>query len=159
MMLSIISLAVALFALFVNVAGLVRRPRIVAKWGYVVDQPPEEGLSVIVTARRRPIEVDEIGLVLLEKVPVRHQCAEWVHEEYPPRLLIEPYDGGPPDRRSLLPTRLQDGQSVRAYINLDRAQEALPATTGKAVTYIRASGTVYLAAGNLRLRAWLKQDG
>jgi hypothetical protein len=61
MMLSIISLAVALFALFVNVAGLVRRPRIVAKWGYVVDQPPEEGLSVIVTARRRPIEVDEIA--------------------------------------------------------------------------------------------------
>jgi hypothetical protein len=30
---------------------------------------------------------------------------------------------------------------------------------GKAVTYIRASGTVYLAAGNPRLRAWLRRDG
>jgi hypothetical protein len=64
MTLSIVSLVVALVALLVNVSGLVRRPRIVAKWGEVSEGdhgPIREGLSIIVTARRRSIEVDEVA--------------------------------------------------------------------------------------------------
>ena len=67
MVLSIVSLVVAVIALAVNMTGLQRRPRIVAEWGTVQDDPfpYAEGLSIIVTARRRPVEVDEVGLVFL----------------------------------------------------------------------------------------------
>jgi hypothetical protein len=62
-----VSLVVAVVALVINMSSLVRRPRIVAEWGEVADDHggPREGLSIIVTARRRAIEVDEIGVVIL----------------------------------------------------------------------------------------------
>lgn len=58
---SIVSISIALVALAVNVSGLARRPRIVAEWGWVQESPPYEGLSIIVTARRRTVEIDDVG--------------------------------------------------------------------------------------------------
>ena len=73
--LSIVSLAFAATARSINVAGLVRRPRIIAEWGPVQDEPHwYEGLAIVVTARRRSIEVDEIGIVLLPKKTRRRRA-------------------------------------------------------------------------------------
>jgi hypothetical protein len=149
MTLSIISLVVALVALVANVSGLVRRPRIVAKWGEVAGDdnygPVREGLSIIVTARRRPIEIDEVGIVLLTTAPRRHQFPEWLHERRPFRfpLSLDP-----------IPQRLEDGESLRAYIDLDHAQEQVSGP-GVAYPYVLASGTVYLAWKDSKLGRWL----
>jgi hypothetical protein len=53
MVLSIVSLGVAFAAVAVNASGIVRRPRVVARWGEVHAEPRfREGLTIIVTARR-----------------------------------------------------------------------------------------------------------
>jgi len=87
LVISLISLVVAIVALVVNVSGLIRRPRIVAEWGLVQEGhehgPPVEGLAIITTARRRPIEVDELGIVLLPKRTWRRRLPEWLHEDQP----------------------------------------------------------------------------
>lgn len=145
---AIVSLFVAGVALAVNVSGLVRRPRIVAKWGFV--QHEHEGLSVIVTARRRPIQVDEIGVVSLPGRPRRRQFPEWLNWSEPFRLdlQIERTAGD-------LPIRLQDGESVRAFIELDDAIGKLPPGPQTAYTFVKASGTVYLAPKDSKLKGWL----
>jgi hypothetical protein len=149
MTLSIVSLVVALVALVINVSGLVRRPRIVARWGEVAGDdgygPVREGLSIIVTARRRPIEIDEIGIVLLTTAPRRHQFPEWLHEQRPFRYPLSV---------DSIPHRLQDGESLRAYVDLDHAQEEASGP-GVAYPYVLASGTVYLARKDSRLGRWL----
>ena len=148
MALSIVSLVLAVVALSVNVSGLVRRPRIVAEWGEVQSEPPwGEGLSIIVTARRRPIEVDEVGIVLLANRPRFLRVPEWLHAERPFRVLLNVGD---------LPRRLEDGESVRGFMDLDSAIDEVHCLPGKAYTYVKASGTVYLASdGRLRKRLGL----
>jgi hypothetical protein len=84
---SIVSLLIALVALAVNVSTLARRPRIVAEWGWVQEAPPYEGLSIIVTARRRAVEVDEIGVVVLPKrMWWRRRLPEWLNVDDPFRI-------------------------------------------------------------------------
>jgi hypothetical protein len=134
--LSIISLVVALIALAVNVSALARRPRIVAEWGYVQDDPPREGLAVIITARRRSIEVDEVGVVVVPGGTRRRQVPEWLHADRPLRLQL---------RAGSLPRRLQDGESIRAFGDLDWVIDEIHDEPGTAYAFVRASGTVYLA--------------
>jgi hypothetical protein len=98
---SIVSLLIALVALAVNVSGLARRPRIVAEWGWVQESPPYEGLSIIVTARRRTVEVDEIGVVILAKRIWRRRPPEWLNVDEPLRITT-PARGG-------IPVLLEDG--------------------------------------------------
>jgi hypothetical protein len=151
MALSIISLVIAIVALSVNLAGLVRRPRIVAEWGFVNDNPPHEGIAIIATARRRTIEVDEVGLVMLpEHARRRWQVPEWLHQERPHRLKLEAGE---------LPQRLEDGQSIRAFAELDFAIEALDGYAGKAVPYVMASGIVYLGRDSNLAARWRRRVG
>lgn len=151
--LSVLSFAVAMVALLVNVSALVRRPRIVAEWGFVRDEgdglQPIEGLSVIVTARRRTVEVDEIGIVRLPGRTWRRRLPEWLHTERPARIEVFPFR---PDR---LPHVLTDGQSIKGFIQLESAQDELDSlgSSGVDYPYVRASGTVYLARAG-RLREW-----
>jgi hypothetical protein len=159
MVLSIISLVFAVVALLVNVSALLRRPHIVATWGEVAGAPGGvslEGLSIIVTARRRSLEVDEVGLVAVAAIPVSLRCPEWLHESEPPRLALPVVDRAGASR---LPKRLDDGQSVRAFIDLDSAQEDFPSETTagrKTVAYVLASGTVYFAREQSALLTWLR---
>jgi hypothetical protein len=135
--LSIVSLVFSLVALAVNVSGLVRRPRIIAAWGVVQSDwqgPVREGLSIIVTARRRPIEADEVGVVVLPGRTWRRRIPEWLNDDEPYR---QPLDAG------TLPKRLQDGESLRAGIDLDDAIDGIP-NGGVLYAYVKASGTVYL---------------
>jgi hypothetical protein len=151
--LSLLSFAVAMVALLVNVSALVRRPRIVAEWGFVRDAgdgiQPVEGLTVIVTARRRTVEVDEIGIVRLPKRTWRRRLPEWLHTERPARIEVFPFR---PDR---LPHVLTDGESIKAFIRLESAQDDLDKLRigGVDYPYVRASGTVYLAPAG-RFRTW-----
>lgn len=141
MALSIVSLVVALVALTVNVSALIRRPRILAEWGYVSDgggyHAPVEGLSVIATARRRPIEVDEIGIVLLPRKTWRRRLPEWLNEQEPFRYSVAVQTG--------LPKRLEDGQSLRGFAHLDVAADEFHERPGHSYSFVRGSGTVYLA--------------
>ncbi len=132
---AIVALLVSVVALAINLSSLVRRPQIVAEWGYVQDHPPAEGLSIIVTARRRPIEVDEIGLVVLPRKTRRRRIPEWLHAERPPRLRL---------RVEQLPKRLEDGQTLRAFGELDSVIDELHGYEGPSYPYVRASGTIYL---------------
>jgi len=135
-------------ALSVNVSGLVRRPRIIAEWGPVQDEPHwYEGLAIVVTARRRPVEVDEVGIVLLQKKTRRRQAPEWLHAERPFRLPLGSKN---------LPKRLQDGESVRVFAELNSTIDDLHGNDGVAYTYVSASGTVYLAADS-KLRKRLQR--
>lgn len=141
MMLSLISLVIAIVALTINVTALVRRPRIVAEWGTIQDAQPYgfmEGLSVVVTARRRPIEIDEIGLVFMARTR-RRQFPEWLRVDDPVRLKL----GG----RLGLPRRLEDGQTVRAGGELDSLIDDMHesgVSEQHSYVYVLASGTVYL---------------
>lgn len=98
---SIVSILIALVALGVNVSGLARRPRIVAEWGWVQEAPPYEGLSVVVTARRRAVEVDDVGLVVLTKRTWRRRSPEWLNVDDPFRISLPV--------RGETPRLLQDG--------------------------------------------------
>lgn len=152
MLLSIVSLLLSFVAVFVNASGIVRRPRIVARWGTVSETPFREGLSIVITARRRPIQVDEVGLVKLERRPCvvlkagrrhvrllvpRRRFPEWHRDDVPVRLPLGA-------RASGLPIRLQDGESTRLYIDLDDAIDALHPRSKFAYVYVQASGIVYL---------------
>jgi hypothetical protein len=152
LVLSVLSLVLAFLAVTVNASGIVRRPRVIARWGAVYDQPFREGLSIIITARRRSIQVDEIGFVKLDRpsrwlvnvrgreycLPVaRRQFPEWHREDRPVRVVLGP-DSDPP-------VRLQDGESTRVYIDLDAAIDDLEPRTKFMYAYVKASGTVYLA--------------
>src|SRR3954467_2081688 len=99
MTISIVSLVVATIALTINLSGLVRRPRIVAEWGDVSDgheyQPPVEGLTVVVTARRRPLQVDEVGLVVVPRRTWPRRVPEWLHEDRPYRWPLGLREGTP----------------------------------------------------------------
>ena len=152
MLLSIVSLLLAFVAVVVNASGIVRRPRIVARSGTVSEGPFREGLSIVITARRRPIQVDEIGFVKLERRPrvvlkaskhrvrlpiPRRQFPEWHRDDIPVRIALMGSGDGPP-------LHLQDGESTRFYIDLDAAIDELHPRTKFAYTYVQASGKVYL---------------
>jgi len=147
LVLSVISLLVALAALTINLTALLRWPRIAASWGEVQTHPPYEGLTLTVTARRRAVEVDEVGIVMLSTRPYRRRIPEWVLTDDPIRLALA-VDG--------LPTRLQDGESIRGFIDTDTAAERLHHEDGTAYTYVRASGFVYFAP-DFRLRRRLRK--
>jgi hypothetical protein len=147
---AIVSLLIALVALGVNVSGLARRPKIVAEWGWVQEAPPYEGLSIIVTARRRPVEVDEIGIVLFPKRRLQRKLPEWFNTDDPFRVSMS--------AQPKLPVSLQDGQSVRGFGELESVGEQIGDRTGKPYIYVMASGCVYLATStNSKLRRKLRQ--
>ncbi|MFZ2052497.1 MAG: hypothetical protein WB698_05615 [Solirubrobacteraceae bacterium] len=157
MALSIVSLLLAFVAVVVNASGIVRRPRIIARWGTVNEEPFREGISIVITARRRPIQVDEIGFVKLDRRPrvvlkagkhhvrlpiPRRQFPEWHRDDIPVRVPLR-------DRDDDLPLHLQDGESTRFHIDLDAAIDELHPRTKFAYTYVQASGTIYLAREKL----------
>ena len=146
---SIISILIALVALAVNVSGLVRRPRIVAEWGWVQESPPYEGLSVIVTARRRAIEIDEVGVVLLSKRPWRRRSPEWLNVDDPFRISLS--------TRTEKPTILQDGQTIRGFGELEAVAADLGDRDGALYAFVAGSGTVYLTSPNSKLRKRLRR--
>ena len=148
--LAVVSLAISLIALAVNASGLVRRPRIVAEWGDVQTHPPREGMSIIVTARRRPIEVDELGLVRLARATRRRQLPEWLTEDWPVRVPLNAHD---------LPRRLQDGESARAFADLDLVIDELRDAPGVIYPYVLGSGKVYLANDSTMLRKLRRRIG
>lgn len=152
MALSIVSLVIAVIALAVNLSGLMRRPRIIAEWSYITEGgdygPPYEGLSIIATARRRPIEVDELGIVLLTKRTWRRRLPEWLHEEKPLRYAV--------GVRGDLPRRLQDGDSVRGFAELETTAEEFYGRDGVSYAYVMGSGTIYLARDSKWSR-WLQK--
>lgn len=145
MTLSIISLVVALVALLVNVSALLRRPSIVAEWGPVQDTQDVEGLTITVTARRRPVEVAEVGIVLLSSRTWRRRIPEWRHTERPRRLRL--------DVDADLPVTLSDGQTVHGFTHTEWAADEFRYETGTEYCYVVASGMVYLSrAQGLRVR-------
>lgn len=154
MVLSVISLVFATIALAINVSALLRRPRIVAEWGTIQDTHPYgfmEGLSVVVTARRRAVEVDEVGVVFMEPT-WRRRFPEWLRVDDPVRLNLRGRDLN-------LPRRLQDGESVRAGGELDSLideMHELGVSDKHSYVYVLASGTVYLV-GERKLLIRLRQ--
>ena len=150
MVLSLVSLTISMVALTVNVGGLVRRPKITADWG-VVDggdgsYAPQEGLWITVTARRRPIHVSEVGILLLPKKTLRRQLGTWQlrhdnHFRYP--------------LGDLKATTLSDGQTFETGMELDHASEELGGRKGREYCYVMASGKVYFVRPNSKLRRWL----
>jgi hypothetical protein len=146
---SIVSLLIALVALAVNVSGLARRPRIVAEWGWVQESPPYEGLSIIVTARRRTVEIDDVGVVLLPKRTWRRRSPEWLNADNPFRISLTIRGG--------TPGLIQDGQTVRGFGELESVAEDLGDRKGALYAYVVASGTVYLTSPNSKLRKRLRR--
>lgn len=148
MALTIIALCLSLIAITINLTGLLRRPRIAAEWGTIYGDPRHEtleGMSVIVTARRRPIEVDQVGVVFMPPT-WRRRIPEWRRQDYPVRLPLESGD---------TPKRLEDGQSVRAGYVEDSLLEKMAArgVLGQhSYIYVLASGTVYLACERKAIR-------
>jgi hypothetical protein len=109
-----------------------------------------EGVSVVVTARRRPVEVDEVGLVFM-KPTWRRQLPEWLRVDVPVRLTLR--------ARAPLPTRLEDGQTVRAGGELDSLIDEMyedGISDPHSYVYVLASGTVYLV-GERKLLARLRR--
>jgi hypothetical protein len=142
---SLVSLVVALFALFVNVAGLVRRPKISGNWGAIDDDMEgrrDEGIWIMVTARRRPIEVSEIGLMWLPKRTWRRQFEEW-------QLRNVNYDRASLDNREKV---LTDGETMQTGMRLDDAIDDLGPRAGHEYCYVIGSGKVYFARPNSKLR-------
>jgi hypothetical protein len=146
---SIISIVIAMVALTVNLSGLVRRPRIVAEWGWVQESPPYEGLSILVTARRRAVEIDEVGLVLLPKRTSRRRLPEWLNADLPLRIRIP--------IREKTPKLLQDGQTVRGFAELESVGEQIGDRPGPVYAYVIASGHVFLTPSHSRLRKRLRR--
>jgi hypothetical protein len=149
---SVISLVVAVAALTINASGLIRRPKIVAEWGWVEEAdehgPDVEGLTIIATARRRPIEVDELGIVLLPKRTWRRRLPEWRHQELPFRVRVGPAVS----RGQPLPIRLEDGASIRGFMHPDFAVDEFYGETGVSYVYVLGSGTVHLTRDSRVLR-------
>jgi hypothetical protein len=110
----------------------------------------EIGWSIIVTARRRPIEVDEVGIVLLPAKTSRRRVPEWLHSHKPVRLLL--------NIGEKLPRRLEDGQSLRAFAELDSTIDRLYGIEGVSYSYVQASGTVYLASDSKLRRRLRRRD-
>jgi hypothetical protein len=148
MVISFVSLAIALIALTVNMTTLIRRPRIVVRWGQISEDPrgPMDGLSIVITARRRALQIEEIGFVY-ESPPWSRTRLEWHNNDRPLRIQLNM--GGE------MPVTLDDGQSLRAkgaseqvsdWIH-DAKQEweylgfALPVTSP--YVYVKASGAIY----------------
>jgi hypothetical protein len=146
---AIVSILIALAALGVNVSGLARRPRIVAEWGWVQEAPPYEGISVVVTARRRAVEVDDVGVVLLPRRTWRRRSPEWLNVDDPFRVSLPV--------RGEKPAQLQDGQTVRGFGELEAVAEDLGDRGGALYAYVAASGTVYLASPQSKLRKRLRR--
>lgn len=146
---SLVSLLIALVALAVNVSALARRPRIVAEWGWVQEAPPYEGLSIIVTARRRAVEVDEIGVVVLPKRMWRRRLPEWLNVDEPFRI--------PTPARGGFPVLLEDGQTVRGFGELESLGEQIGNRKGHVYAYVMASGSVYLTSTTSKLRRRLRK--
>jgi hypothetical protein len=147
---SLVSLTLALIALFVNVGGLVRRPKITGNWGPLDDsarndQRRQEGLWITVTARRRPIEVSEVGVMFLPKKTPRRQLDEW-------QVRNENYRRVPLDQREAL---LSDGETMQTGVDLDRAIEMVGEHSGREYCYVIGSGKVYFVRPNSKLRRWL----
>jgi hypothetical protein len=107
MVISLVSLGIALIALTINMTTLIRRPRIVARWGLISEDPrgPMDGLSIVIRARRRTLEIEEIGFVY-QSPPWNRKQLEWHNNDRPLRI--------PLNMRGDLPTTLEDGKSLRA---------------------------------------------
>lgn len=146
---SIVSLFIALVALAVNVSALARRPRIVAEWGWVQEAPPYEGLSIIVTARRRAVEVDEIGVVIFPQRTWRRRVPEWLNADEPFRI--------PTPARGGFPVLLQDGQTIRGFGELESVGVKIGDRQGHVYAYVMASGSVYLTSTTSKLRRRLRR--
>jgi|SRR5215203_963042 len=146
---SIVSLLIALVALAMNVSALARRPKIVAEWGWVQEAPPYEGLSIIVTARRRAVEVDEIGVVILPKRIWRRRLPEWLNLDEPFRIRT-PAKGG-------FPVILEDGKTVRGFGELESMGEQIGDRKGHVYAYVMASGSIYLTSTTSKLRRRLRK--
>jgi hypothetical protein len=88
-----------------------------------------------------------VGLVFLPKTR-RLQTTEWIREDSPTRTQL---------RVRGLPKRLQDGESLRAFGELDTLIDELhdgPSTEGlTSYPYVNASGTVYLPRDSKLARA------
>jgi len=138
-MIALISLAIALLALSVNLSYLVRRPRIVVQSGTITRDPRAAGggtgISVIVTGRRRPIEVDQIGVVDMAPPvwPWRH-AVEWHDQDLPFRIAMS--------RGSDWPKRLEDGQSLRLQVDDELMDEVI----AEAVAEDESSGSRFRRA-------------
>jgi hypothetical protein len=146
---AIVSILIALVALVVSISGLARRPRILAEWGWVRERPPYEGLSIIVTARRRAVEIDDVGVVLLPKRTWRRRSPEWLNADDPFRISLAIRGG--------MPGLMQDGQTVRGFGELESVAEELGNRDGALYAYVVASGNVYLASPNSKLRKRLRR--
>ncbi len=148
--LSVVALAVALIALLINLGGLVRRPKITADWGVVEDgggtSAPQEGLWIIVTARRRPIQVSEVGILLLPKKTLRRQLGRW--QLRPDNHFRRPLG-------NIETTTLTDGETLETGMELDHAVEEFRGRAGVDYCYVMASGKVYFVRPDSKLRRWL----
>jgi hypothetical protein len=144
---SLISLAIALVALFANLGAVVRRPKISGNWGPIDDGGGrrQEGLWITVTARRRPIEVSEIGVIWFPRRQFRRQLAEW-------NVRNKGYVRSALDQREAL---LTDGQTMQTGIELHAAVERIGPRPGRDYCYVIGSGIVYFARPNRRLAKWL----
>jgi hypothetical protein len=156
MVLVLFSLVISLIALSVNVGGLIRRPRITADWGVIQEgneySSPQEGLWIIVTDLRRPIQVSEVGILVLPKKTWRRQLGQWQlrdgnHSRHPLGAIKS--------------VTLSDGQTVEVGIELDQAIGELgqQAGAGRDYCYVMASGKVYFVRANSKLRHWLAGEG
>jgi hypothetical protein len=151
LVLSLVSLTVAAIALFVNITGLVRRPRIEGSWkqddpsGGIT--PAHEYLEIIVTARKRTIEVREVGILVLSKRTGRRQYREGsltTDNHFRFRLG---------DSEAMT---LSDGATLRRGIELDHAVEELGGRKGRDYCYVLASGTLYFARPDSKFRRLLR---
>lgn len=147
---SVVALAVALIALLINLGGLVRRPKITADWGVVEDggetSAPQEGLWIIVTARRRPIQVSEIGILLLPKKTLRRQLGRW--QLRPDNHFRHPLG-------YIEATTLTDGETLETGMELDHAIDEFQGRDGVEYCYVMASGKIYFVRPDSKLRRWL----
>jgi hypothetical protein len=117
--------------------------------GLVQERPPYEGLSIIVTARRRAVEIDDVGVVLLPKRTWRRRSPEWLNAEDPFRISLAVRGG--------TPGLMQDGQTIRGFGELESVAEELGDRDGALYAYVVASGNVYLASPNSKLRKRLRR--
>lgn len=141
-MLAWISLGVAALALLVNVSALWRRPAVTAEW--VDTEYGDPVLVVVIVARRRPVHVTDVGMVHLPRKLARSRRGpEYVDPHRPLRYPMQLMTG------VSLPVRLQDGETVRAWIGMDGDSvdvppEALEEGSGFPHAYISASGVTYI---------------
>ena len=142
---SIGALVVAILAVFINLSALPRWPKVRVRSGEVQDAPPVEGTVIVVTARRRPVEVTDVGLVSLKRT-WRRRVTPWDHVDRPVRWSAV-------DRRRV-PVRLEDGSSIETFVDADNdeAHMTFEGTNGTTYVYVEASGVVYLKRERDRLK-------